>query len=46
MRHFLSNVERFCGTAGRSTASCKETREYPRIILDHWRPMYQRWLSG
>jgi soluble lytic murein transglycosylase-like protein len=45
-KRYFDNVERFCGAAGRSAASCKENREYPKIILDHWRPMYQRWLSG
>jgi len=45
-KRYFDNVERFCGAAGRSAASCKENREYPKIILDHWRPMYQGWLSG
>jgi len=45
-KRYFDNVERFRGAAGRSAASCKENREYPKIILDHWRPMYQGWLSG
>jgi soluble lytic murein transglycosylase-like protein len=45
-KRYFDNVERFCGAAGRSAASCTENRQYPKLILDHWRPMYQRWLSG
>lgn len=45
-RRYFDHVERFCGAAGRSSASCTENRQYPKLILDHWRPLYQRWLSS
>lgn len=45
-RRYFDHVERFCGSAGRSTASCNENRQYPKLILDFWRPMYQRWLAS
>lgn len=43
---YFDHVERFCGSYGRSAASCRENRHYPRVILDLWTPTYQRWLKG
>jgi hypothetical protein len=45
-KRYFDHVERFCGATGRSVASCNENRQYPKIILDHWTPLYQRWLRG
>ena len=44
--HYFDHVERFCGATGRSAASCRENRQYPRIILDHWTPLYRGWLRS
>jgi hypothetical protein len=43
---YFHNVERYCGSFGRSEASCRENREYPHVILDTWAPGYHRWLQG
>ena len=43
---YFDNVERFCGATGRSAASCRENRQYPRVILEFWAPAYHRWLQG
>ncbi len=43
---YFDHVERMCGATGRSAASCAENRQYPRIILDHWGPVYRRWLGS
>jgi hypothetical protein len=43
---YFDHVERFCGATGRSAASCRENRQYPRIILDHWTPLYRGWLGS
>jgi hypothetical protein len=43
---YFEHVERMCGTTGRAAPACRENRQYPRIILDHWAPMYRRWLAG
>ena len=43
---YFDNVERFCGANGRSGASCRENRQYPRVILELWAPAYHRWLQG
>lgn len=43
---YFDNVERFCGANGRSAASCRENRQYPRVILEFWAPAYHRWLQG
>ena len=43
---YFDNVERFCGANGRSAASCRENRQYPRVILEFWTPAYHRWLQG
>lgn len=29
----------------RSAAACRENREYPRVILRRWRPLYAGWLG-
>ena len=41
---YFDHVERFCGATGRSAASCKENRHYPRAILERWTPLYRAWL--
>jgi hypothetical protein len=43
---YFDHVERFCGSTGRSAASCRENRLYPRIILDRWTPAYRAWLRS
>jgi soluble lytic murein transglycosylase-like protein len=43
---YFGHVERFCGATGRSAASCRENRQYPRVILDRWTPLYHTWLRG
>jgi membrane-bound lytic murein transglycosylase MltF len=43
---YFDHVERFCGATGRSAASCRENRQYPRIILDRWTPAYRAWLKS
>jgi hypothetical protein len=42
----FDHVDRFCGAQGRSPAACAENRQYPRLILDQWVPMYKNWLAG
>jgi hypothetical protein len=42
---YFDHVERFCGSTGRSAASCRENRLYPRI-LDRWTPAYRAWLRS
>jgi soluble lytic murein transglycosylase-like protein len=43
---YFDNVDRFCGAQGRAPAACAENRQYPRLILDQWAPMYKNWLAG
>jgi hypothetical protein len=43
---YFKHVELFCGTTGRSTASCEENRAYARIILKQWAPIYHTWLRS
>lgn len=39
---WFDNTENMCS---RSPANCAETREYSRVILFKWRPLYLEWLS-
>lgn len=40
---WFGNVELRCL---RADWACKESREYPRLILFRWRPLYQGWISN
>ena len=39
---WFNHTENVCS---RSPANCNETRDYSRVILVKWRPLYESWLS-
>ncbi|MCY1245286.1 hypothetical protein D9M72_584210 [compost metagenome] len=41
---WFNSVERF--NAGRSAANFRENRNYPRLILLRWEPLYSAWGKG
>lgn len=41
---WFGHVERF--NAGRSAANFAENRDYPRVILTRWQPLYAAWGGG
>ena len=43
---YFEHVERFCGATGRSTDSCSQNRQYARVILNKWAPLYHNWLHS